>query len=141
MKLLYLLFFIAFSMNASAQDASWKITHNGKTRLSATSESEEKNKVQIRTADLKKKGAMVVNFLQKEKQAGWSRFIAVYDGQDNELLQSKGSTMKMDNAKLLSLLRKNNKLRIFTWALPDDPELAARIRIRRVHLVTIELRK
>jgi hypothetical protein len=38
------------------------------------------------------------------------------------------------------LLENNNTIKIYTWALPKDPKEAARVRIRRVHLCTIELK-
>lgn len=139
-KILILLFTINSAFMLQAQD-SWKVYHN-KTEILVTEEkSESKNIVSINSATLNKEGELVLTYFEKEPQKDWSRFIAVFDNQDNELLQRKNlRILKVSNASLKDLFKKSATLHIYSWSLPNDPDLAARIRIRRVYLCTLELK-
>jgi hypothetical protein len=139
MKLFYL--FLAsffFSLGAVAQN-SWKVLLNDKTVLSSSAENEEKNKVLIKKADLKKKKDFSLLYTEKNNKKNWQRVIALYDENDQELFQQEGTKLKMPTASLQSYFKKAKKIRIYTWALPTDPKLKAAIRIRRVHLCTLIL--
>ena len=83
---------------------------------------------------------MAITYTEEKKLKDWKRTFAVLDEKDNDLMTYSGSSFKIGNAKLLSLMHQGVKtIKIYTWALPTDPELAARIRIRRTHLCTIRL--
>ena len=136
MKTLFLLLCISFSMALAAQD-SWKVTHNGKQLLKTTNEDETKNMVTIKKTDLKKTGYLSVHY-QGENQQGWKRTIALIDEKDNELIKQNGASFKLSNQKL-NTLSDGKTGKIYTWALPTDPKLAAAVRVRRIHLCTIIL--
>jgi hypothetical protein len=144
MKILFLLLaLVGFtSINAQTDKTdSWKITHNNKLRLQASGENEAQNTFTIQAADLKKGGQLFINYTEPQKRKDWKRTLAVFDTKDNELLKYSGSIFKIENARLDSLFTKGIKtIKLYTWALPTDPKLAARIRVRRVHVATIELR-
>ncbi len=136
--------FLSLLLNAvimlNAQD-SWKVYHNKTEFLTGTDESKSKNSISISAASLKMSGELVITYIEKEPQKDWGRFIAVFDNHDNELLQRKSlRILKVSNAVLKDLFKKSTTLHIYSWSLPNDPDLAARIRIRRVHLCTIELK-
>ena len=61
------------------------------------------------------------------------------DPKDSELYKARTTQMVLPNGRLRALLQQSPSLKVYTWALPTDPELAARIRIRRVHLCTLKL--
>lgn len=123
-----------------AQD-SWKVYHNKTEFLTGTEESKSKNSISISAASLKMSGELVITYIEKKPPKDWSRFIAIFDGKDNELLQRKNARMlKVGNTLLNGLFKNNHSLYVYSWALPNDPDLASRIRIRRVHLCTIELK-
>ncbi|HEY1112798.1 MAG TPA: hypothetical protein VGE66_04535 [Chitinophagaceae bacterium] len=139
MKLFSLLMFLSFSLPALAQD-SWKVIHKGKQKLATGVEKPEGNVVTINRADLSGTGTFLIKYTEKEPRTGWTRTITMVDKGENELHTHKGNLFTISNANLKKLFNKANTIYVYTWALPDDPELAARIRIRRVHLSTIKLR-
>ena len=77
--------------------------------------------------------------MEWEKQKDWERYIGFFDEIENELYLDTASVVQLTNKKLASITKGINKIKIYTWSLPTDPELAARIRIRRIHLATISL--
>lgn len=139
MKLFALLLTLSLSLAAGAQD-SWKVVHNGRQKLKTSVEKADGNVVYLSRADLQKTGNLSIIYSDAEKQAGWTRTITMVDKGENELHTHTGNLFTISNVNLAKLFNKVNTIYVYTWALPDDPELAARIRIRRVHLSTIKLR-
>lgn len=80
-------------------------------------------------------------YKEAKPAAGWIRSLMFFDENDNDLLRkdSISATTKIDNAAIKQLFAGKKKIRIYTISLPTDPNLAARIRVRRVHLCTLEL--
>lgn len=125
-----------------AQDEdSWKVYHNKKLVIEATAPAETKNIISFQKADLQTEGYVLISYLEKLPKKDWQRTIAVYDEGDN-LLSSKDGVriMRLLHSEIKDLLKTHSKLRIFTWSLPNDPNIAAAVRVRRVHLCTIEWR-
>jgi hypothetical protein len=139
MKLFTLLVALSLSLASSAQD-SWKVVHNGKQKLKTSVEKADGNVVYLNRADLQKNGNLSIIFSDGDKQTGWTRTITMVDKGEAELHTHTGNLFTISNANLKKLFSKVATIYVYTWALPDDPELAARIRIRRVHLSTIKLR-
>lgn len=139
MKIALLLLTLSLSLSSLAQDR-WKLHHGGKILVQALEENEAKNKATLTTAALKKPGFLLVNFTEEEKQQGWQRYIAVYDASDNELMQKPAASLKLQNAQLRTWSKRAKKLRIYTWSLPTDPQKAALVRVRRVHLATLTIK-
>ena len=121
-----------------AQD-KWKVMVNDKILLSTTIEDEAKNMITIKATDLKKKKDFVVAYTEAIKQNDWERSMMLYDENDRELTQQKGSKLKIKNNTLLSFFKNSKKVSVYTWAFPTDPSLKAAIRVRRVHLCTLVL--
>lgn len=123
---------------AIAQD-SWKVVHNGKTRLEARGES-DKNSFVVKAADLKKAGALSIFIKEKAPQAGWERTVTLVDAAENELASAKGDLIKIENTRLAKTMAKAKTIRIYSMLLPTDPAKAALVRVRRIHLATIEIK-
>jgi hypothetical protein len=139
MKAFLLFLTLALSTSVMAQNDNWKVSHNGKVRLSA-SEENEKNLVEIKAAELNKKGLLSIAYKEVTPQADWQREIMIFDPSDNEFKRGKGSLLKIQNADLKKLFGKSKTLMIYTMSLPKDPNLAATVRVRRVHLCTLVLK-
>jgi len=144
MKPVFLNLFLAvLTISCCAQDGvSWQIKHDTKKVFSATEENENANTFSITLPDLTEKGCFTISYheMNTGSRGKWIRTIAVYDQKDNELLKKQSPSMKVTDAQMKKMLSENKTIKIYTWALPKDPEEAARIRIRRVHLCTIVLR-
>ena len=119
---------------------SWKVSLNDKLVLSSTKEDEASNTKKISSTVLKKNGELYVKFSPALQAKGWRRSILIFDEDDNEVIrQDGGNILRVDNKKLLNLFSEKKQIRIFTTLTPTDPNIAARTRIRRVHLCTLEL--
>ncbi|MCW3073461.1 MAG: hypothetical protein JWP69_530 [Flaviaesturariibacter sp.] len=141
MKNRFLIIALLFSMLCVAQEEdSWQVTHNKTVLLKASTESEAKNTITIKRSDLQKTGFLTLNYSDKTAQRGWERSIILYSKTDLALNTQKGATWKISNAILRLLSKNRNKLLLYTIALPTDPAIRARVRVRRVHLCTIEIR-
>jgi hypothetical protein len=118
---------------------SWKLVLNGKILLKTDTEDAAKNQVTVHKKDLQKKSHMSVVYTEAEHTKGWERFITVFDAHDRELVQQKGGQFKITDARLLALFKKSTSISVYTWSLPTDPKQKALVRVRRVHLCTLEL--
>jgi len=143
MKILFLIASLLgfFQVNAQTPKGNtWTIEHNKTILLKASGESEAKNILAINETDLKQEGQVCIDYTEQKPLKDWKRTFAVFDEKDNDLMTYSGGSFKIGNAKLRSLLGQGIKtIKIYTWALPTDPELASRIRIKRMHLCTIKL--
>jgi len=143
MKILFLIASLLGFFHVEAQMSkgnTWTVAHNKAERLKATGESEAKNTVVIKSTDLKAEGQLYINYTEAKPLEDWKRTFAVFDVKDNELMSYSGSSFKISNGKLRSLLNDGvTTIKIYTWALPTDPDLASRIRVKRMHLCTVKL--
>ncbi len=128
------------SLISPAQD-SWKVKLNSKVILSAVTENEITNTKKLNTANLNKKGSLDILYKQAKTMDGWKRSLLFFDENDNELFRkdSIGATTRFSNSTIKEWVAGKKKLKIYTVSLPTDPNKAAAIRVRRVHLCTLEL--
>jgi hypothetical protein len=136
-KVLFLTGILFTTLFVHAQKGSWVIRLNNKTILSARQEDVVKNVRTIKAAEWKKSGQFEIAFKEDDKDM-WIRSFQFTDEQDNDLLR-KDSTVhvRIPLAELRKLLAGKKQLIIYTTISPTDPNLA--IRIRRVHLCTLQL--
>lgn len=137
MKTIFFCLSVLFFLFTGAPTDSWKVVHNGKTRLRAVAENEEKNMVRIKKTDLAKSGFLSVAYTEAVKQKGWVRTFRLYSENDEEVEKYSGLLLKLPNARLRALAAKNKSIKLYTLSLPADPGKAAVVRVRRVHLCTI----
>jgi hypothetical protein len=116
------------------------VVHGGKIRLQSSEEDEKKNVVSIKSADLKKTGHMTITYVEAEKQKDWKRTIMFIGPNEKELLRVEGPMAKLQNAKLKALAAKSKTIKVYTISLPTDPDVAATVRVRRVHLCTLSVK-
>ena len=139
MKIVYLICSLVLVSCTTMAQEGWKIVHNGKEKVSTSVEDESKNRYSIATGDLPGKGFLWIVYKEAQPAKDWKRVIAIYDENDHEIVKHGGNMFKIHNPSLASYAKGKKELRIFTWSLPTDPKVAATIRIRRVHLGTIEV--
>ena len=96
----------------------------------------------IKASDLKKNYVLEISYKEVDvaKEKEWIRSFMVFDESDQQLLK-KDSTrhIKITSAQLKKLFGDKKKIKIYTIAIPSDPDLAARVRVRRMHLCTLQL--
>ena len=144
-KIIFLIALVSVHMISQGQKAksdSWKITWNKKVILETSKSDETANIRKIKAADLKKNYSFQISYKESDpkKMKEWNRSVMFFNESDNEISR-KDSTRnwKITAAELKKLFGNKKKLKIYTIAIPSDPDLAARVRVRRVHLCTLEL--
>jgi hypothetical protein len=141
MKSLFLILVLTFSnIHIQAQDR-WTVTHNGKEVVVATTEDTVANKVTATHGDLKKWGVLRIKYKEVPERPDWKRTLLIVDSGQTELKAVSGNTLKLRNRVLRKWLRNSGKLFIYTSSIPADPERAATVRVRRVHLCTLLIGK
>ena len=140
MKNIFFLLTIFSCLSSFTQD-TWIVKHNKIELLNTGKSDPVQNIIAITQTDLNKAGELVIMYKETNPQKKWVRYLVVYDDAENILIQKKGiSILKLSNVSLKKFLLKNSVIKIFTWNLPADPKQAAGIRVRRLHLCTIELK-
>ena len=138
-NLLLLLVFLSSAFISQAQN-SWKIKLNQKVLLSTSTEDEAKNSKKIKRIELNKPGFLEVLYKEMPVKTGWQRSLLFFDENDTELWRKDSSTSKIPNAIFKKISAGKKKIKIYTISLPIDPNKAAAVRVRRVHLCTLELK-
>lgn len=130
-------------LSAHAQDpysSYWTVSWNKKVILLSHASDETANTRTIKRSDLKKNYQLELTYKEGDPKMDkeWKRSIMVFDENDKELLR-KDSTwyIKIKADELKKLFGDKKRLNIYTVATPVDPDLAARVRVRRVHLCSL----
>jgi hypothetical protein len=140
MKLFYLFIAALLTTSVASAQSAWKLKLDKKVLLEATEENMEKNKVALTAAELRKSKLFTLNYGAAGEDAQWQRTITIYDPQDQEMKKFTGRSMSLSASALRKLLSQSSTLHIYTMAIPKDPNLAATVRVRRVHLATVQLK-
>lgn len=133
MKKLSLFFLLTsfFALRSPAQDR-WTVQLNSKVLLTANEEDTVKNKV---TVDDLKKGSLIVTYTSGKVENERKRRLAVYDVNDHELYSKEAHSISVPVASLKKWKYASPQIKIYTW--PHPGEAGANVRLRRVHLCTI----
>jgi hypothetical protein len=141
MKQILLASILAIASVATYAQDSWVIKLNNKTVITAKKEDEDANVKKVKRTELSKAGSLQVFYKETEPRQGWRRSILLFDENDNELsrIDSLTAKSKLSNATIKKGFAGKNEIRVYSIALPTDPNLAAAVRVRRVHLGTLKL--
>jgi len=145
MKFIFSILVLLFSLTAMSQKYdSWEIFHNRKevASFNLKKESEDENKVLLLNRALDEPGFFIITYSPAAEHADWTRNFVICDSTGRELrkFDNLGSQFKMLNEDIARLIGDRQKVKIYTWAIPSDPNLAASIRVRRILLCTIYTR-
>ena len=119
---------------------TWSISHQKKTVLKNVSEDPDNNVITISKALLNTTGCFVITF--KAYDTAYTRTVMAYDTVRNGLKNWDDVKKKISipNAELKSVMAGKNKINIYYTEIPKDPEKAALIRVRLIHICTIILK-
>lgn len=121
---------------AAAQN-SWKITMNKKVILSASAESEEKNRLSVSSSDWKAAGTLEVEYSDNPSSA-WLHSIHFMDENRNDILvRDSTKKMQVNLSELRKAFSKHKEMKIYLMISPPDPLMMAPTRL--IHLATIKL--
>ena len=140
--LLYIL--ILFSATAQAQSYDkWEIYQNRKevNTFNNKKETTDERRVLLLNRFLEGPGFFVIEFTPAAEQAEWIRTIAFYDSTDKEIREYNNTLfLRIHNSEIAGIMEGRQKVRVYTWAVPKDPAVAATVRVRRQLLCTLYTR-
>jgi hypothetical protein len=145
MKWMFAIPVLLFSLTAMSQKYdSWEIFHNRKevASFNLKKETEDEKKVLLLNRALEEPGFFIITYTPAAEQADWTRNFVFCDstGKDLRKFDNVGTQFKMLNDDIARLIGDRQKIKIYSWAIPSDPNLAASVRVRRILLCTIYTR-
>lgn len=135
-------FFSVISVNAQKYD-SWKVYHNRKEvgSFNLKKETNNENKIVLLNRTLEGPGFVVIEFTPNEEQAEWIRTIAFVDSSDNTIKEYNNTLLlRIQNTEIAGIMEGRQKVKVYSWAIPKDPAIAATVRVRRILLCTLYTR-
>ncbi len=129
------------SVSASCQEYdSWKIYHNRKevSRFNDRDDNPEERKVVLLNRFLEGPGFLIFEFRPAAGQSDWIRTIAFYDKDDKLIREYKNTLfLRLHNSEVAAFLENRPLVKVYSWAVPKDPQLAATVKVRRILLCTL----
>ena len=144
MAKLFLHILILFSVTVQAQSYDkWDIYQNRKevSSFNNKKETNDERRVVLLNRFLEGPGFFVIEYTPAAEQAEWIRTIAFYDSTDKQIKEYNNTLfLRIHNSEIAGIMEGRQKVRVYSWAVPKDPAVAATVRIRRILLCTLYTR-
>ena len=140
--LLYTLILFSATVQAQSYD-KWEIFQNRKEVSSFNNKKEttDERKILLLNRFLEGPGFFVIEFKPAAEQAEWIRTIAFYDSTDKQIREYNNTLfLQIHNSEIAGIMEGRQKVKVYSWAVPKDPAIAATVRIRRLLLCTLYTR-
>jgi len=132
------------SLAVHAQDYdSWNIYHNRKevSRFNSKKETTDEKRVVLLNRFLEGPGFFIIEYSPAAEQAEWIRTIGFFDTSGKSLREYSNTLfLRMHNSEMAGIMEGQKKVRVYSWAVPKDPAIAATVRVRRILLCTLYTR-
>ena len=128
-----LLFLCTFSLGHAVAQDYWTVTYKGNEVLHAAAEDTLANRISINP----KRGAVRLRYHEVPERKDWKRTLMAQDATGKEWQQADGHSLKLRHRALRKMTSTVQRIYLYTSSLPADPERAATVRIRPVHLCTL----
>lgn len=139
---LFILILISVSVQAQSYD-SWEIYQNRKevSKFNNKKETNDEKRVVLLNRFLEGPGFFVIEYTPAKEQADWIRTIAFYDSTDKQIREYNNTLLlRIHNSEIGGIMDGRQKVRVYSWAIPKDPAVAATVRVRRILLCTLYTR-
>jgi hypothetical protein len=144
MAKLFLYVLILFSATAHAQSYDkWEVYQNRKevSAFNNKKETTDERRVLLLNRVLDGPGFFIIEFKPAAEQAEWIRTIAFYDSTDKQIREYNNTLfLQIHNSEIAGIMEGRQKVRVYSWAVPKDPAVAATVRVRRILLCTLYTR-
>jgi len=144
MAKLFLYALILFSVTVQAQSYDkWEIYQNRKevSSFNNKKETNDEKRVVLLNRSLEGPGFFVIEYKPAAEQAEWIRTIAFYDSTDKQIREYNNTLfLRIHNSEIADIMDGRQKVKVYSWAVPKDPAVAATVRIRRILLCTLYTR-
>ena len=137
---------ILFSPIVHAQSKSydrWEVYHNRKevSKFNNKKETTDERKVVLLSRFLEGPGFFIIEYTPAAEQSEWIRTIGFFDSTDKAIREYNNTLfLRLHNSEIAGIMEGREKVRVYSWAVPKDPAVAATIRIRRILLCTLYTR-
>jgi len=135
---------VLFSLAAQSQEYdSWQIFHNRKevSKFNNKKETNDERRVLLLNRIMEGPGFFIIEYTPAKEQEEWIRTIAFYDSTDNLIREFKNTLfLRIHNSEIAGIMDGRQKVKVFSWAIPKDPAIAATVRVRRQLLCTLYAR-
>jgi hypothetical protein len=138
----YILILFSTTVQAQSYD-KWDIYQNRKevSSFNNKKETNDERKVLLLNRFLEGPGFFVIEFTPAAKQAEWIRTIAFFDSTDKPIREYNNTLfLRIHNSEISGIMEGRQKVKVYSWAIPKDPAVAASVRIRRILLCTLYTR-
>ena len=144
MAKLFLYTLILFSVTVQAQSYDkWEIYQNRKevSSFNNKKETNDEKRVVLLNRSLEGPGFFVIEYKPAAEQAEWIRTIAFYDSTDKQIREYNNTLfLRIHNSEIADIMDGRQKVKVYSWAVPKDPAVAATVRVRRILLCTLYTR-
>lgn len=140
--LFYMIVLFSFAAQAQEYD-SWQIYHNRKevSKFNDKKETTDERRLVLLNRIMEGPGFFIIEFTPAKEQEEWIRTIAFYDSTDNLIREFKNTLfLRIHNSDIAAIMEGRQKVKVFSWAIPNDPAIAATVRVRRQLLCTLYTR-
>jgi hypothetical protein len=144
MSKLFLYALILFSATVQAQSYDkWEIYQNRKevSTFNNKKETTDERRVLLLNRFLEGPGFFVIEFKPAAEQGEWIRTIAFCDSTDKQIREYNNTLfLQIHNSEVAGIMEGRQKVKVYSWAVPKDPAVAATVRVRRLLLCTLYTR-
>lgn len=137
---------ILFTQIVQAQSKSydsWEVFHNRKevSKFNNKKETTDERKVVLLNRFLEGPGFFIIEYAPAAEQSEWIRTIGFFDTTDKAIREYNNTLfLRLHNSEIAGIMEGREKVRVYSWAVPKDPAVAATIRVRRILLCTLYTR-
>jgi len=140
-KLIFYIFVLALPLAVNAQDYdSWSIYHNRKEvkKFNNKKETTDERKVVLLNRILEGPGFFIIEYTPAAEQSDWIRTIGFFDSSGKSIREYSNTLfLKIHNSEIAGIMENQEKVQVYSWAVPKDPAIAATVRVRRILLCTL----
>jgi hypothetical protein len=126
-------------INAQSYD-SWAVYHNRKevSKFNNKKETTDERKVILLNRILEGPGFFIIEYTPAAEQSDWIRTIAFFDSSGKSIREYSNTLfLKIHNSEIAGIMEGQQKVQVYSWAVPKDPAVAATVRVRRILLCTL----
>ena len=132
---------LAFTFLSMAQSQeNWTICYGKKSILKKVAENKEKNSFTINKSSITGNAKLTIQFHAVDTANNITLMANLDNGNNVKEWDYTGKTFSITASELKTFIGPNKKLEFYYRSIPKDPEKAAVVRIRPVHVCTITLK-
>lgn len=140
-KLLLYILVVIFPISAFAQDYdSWAIYHNRKevSKFNNKKETDDERRLVLLNRLLEGPGFFIIEYKPAADQSDWIRTIGFFDSSGKSIREYKNTLfLRIHNSEMSGIMEGQALVKVYSWAVPKDPAIAATVRVRRILLCTL----